>query len=104
MKKFPTDEASAANDKTFEPEEDLAAAQAQAGIDTSDQNGDVAMKGGEKAALMEKKGPTPAQLLALQAAIANAATLDEIQRLEAALTSGQMPSELDGREDMDVDS
>ena len=103
MKKFPTDESSAANDKTFEPEEDLAAAKAQAGIDISDQNGDVAMKGTEKVAV-EKKGPTPVQLLALQAAIANAATLDEIQRLEAALTSGQMPSELDGRDVMDVDS
>ena len=35
---------------------------------------------------------TPAQRTAVQAAIANAATLEEVQRLEAALSSGQMPS------------
>jgi hypothetical protein len=32
-------------------------------------------------------------LLALKAAIANAATLEEIQRLEGALTTGIVPSE-----------
>ena len=98
MKKFPTDEGAANDSKTFEPEEDLAAAQAQAGIDEPSAS-DVKMA----EAAVEKKGPTPAQMLALQAAIANAATLDEIQRLEAALTSGQMPSELDGPQEMDVE-
>lgn len=38
--------------------------------------------------------PTPAQMLALKAAIANAATLEEVSRLERALTTGQMPSDL----------
>ena len=33
-----------------------------------------------------------AQRTAVQAAIANAATLEEVQRLEAALSSGQLPS------------
>ena len=35
---------------------------------------------------------TAAQRTAVQAAIANAATLEEVQRLEAALSSGQLPS------------
>mmetsp|Transcript_7521 Transcript_7521/g.19128 ORF Transcript_7521/g.19128 Transcript_7521/m.19128 type:complete len:283 (+) Transcript_7521:230-1078(+) len=39
-------------------------------------------------------GPTPQQLLALRAAIANAATLEEIARLESALTSGILPSDM----------
>ena len=39
----------------------------------------------------KKSGPTPAQLTAIRAAIANAATLEEIQRLEKALTSGNVP-------------
>ena len=39
-------------------------------------------------------GPTPQQLLALRAAIANAATLEEIARLEGALTSGILPSDM----------
>jgi hypothetical protein len=33
-------------------------------------------------------------MLALKAAIANAATLEEVSRLERALTTGQMPSDL----------
>lgn len=37
--------------------------------------------------------PTPAQLLALKAAIANAATLEEVRRLETALATGHMPSD-----------
>ena len=40
---------------------------------------------------------TPAQRTAVQAAIANAATLEEVQRLEAALSSGQMPSSVQVR-------
>ena len=42
----------------------------------------------------EKTGPTPQQLLALKAAIANAATLEEVTRLENALTTGIVPSDL----------
>eukprot|EP00245_Coleochaete_scutata_P004176 TRINITY_DN16448_c0_g1_i1.p1 TRINITY_DN16448_c0_g1~~TRINITY_DN16448_c0_g1_i1.p1 ORF type:complete len:279 (-),score=77.88 TRINITY_DN16448_c0_g1_i1:488-1324(-) len=41
-----------------------------------------------------KKAPTPEQLTALKAAIANAQTLEEVARLEKALQSGQMPSAL----------
>ena len=39
-------------------------------------------------------GPTPEQLLALKAAIANAATLEEVTRLEQALTMGIVPSDM----------
>lgn len=41
-----------------------------------------------------RKGPTPEQVLAIKAAIAAASTLDEVKRLEEALTSGRMPTEL----------
>ena len=41
-----------------------------------------------------RKGPSPEQITAIKAAIANAQTLEEVQRLENALTSGQLPSEL----------
>jgi U2 small nuclear ribonucleoprotein A' len=40
------------------------------------------------------QAPTQNQLLAIKAAIANASTLEEVQRLEKALQSGVMPSEL----------
>lgn len=46
------------------------------------------------AAGSKPRGLTPEQQLAVKAAIANAATLEEIQRLEAALTTGQLPSEV----------
>lgn len=42
--------------------------------------------------------PSTAQLLALKAAIAGAATLDEVQRLEKALAAGQLPGGGDGME------
>ena len=53
----------------------------------------------EDAAAMETDagapaGPTPEQLLALKAAIANAATLEEVTRLEQALTTGIVPSDM----------
>ena len=41
-----------------------------------------------------RKGPSPGQITAIKAAIANAQTLEEVQRLENALTSGHLPSEL----------
>lgn len=40
-----------------------------------------------------QKGPTPEQITAIKAAIANAQTLEEVQRLETALTTGHLPSE-----------
>lgn len=43
---------------------------------------------------MVRKGPSPEQITAIKAAIANAQTLEEVQRLENALTSGHLPSEL----------
>eukprot|EP00195_Chlamydomonas_chlamydogama_P008019 CAMPEP_0202898158 /NCGR_PEP_ID=MMETSP1392-20130828/6745_1 /ASSEMBLY_ACC=CAM_ASM_000868 /TAXON_ID=225041 /ORGANISM="Chlamydomonas chlamydogama, Strain SAG 11-48b" /LENGTH=267 /DNA_ID=CAMNT_0049584009 /DNA_START=42 /DNA_END=845 /DNA_ORIENTATION=- len=83
QKMFPTDEAAAQQAaKTFEPEEDLQAAQAQAGVQPAGE--------AEKA----KQGLTPQQVVAIKAAIANASTLEEIQRLESALTTGQLPSEV----------
>ena len=48
----------------------------------------------EDEAAPKKSGPTPAQLQALKIAIANAATLEEVQRLETALTTGIVPSDL----------
>ncbi|CAK0785273.1 hypothetical protein CVIRNUC_008479 [Coccomyxa viridis] len=41
-----------------------------------------------------RKGPTPEQITAIKAAIANAATLDEVAQLEDALRTGHMPSQL----------
>ena len=45
----------------------------------------------EKSDSPRHAGPTPEQLLALKAAIANAATLEEVTRLEQALTTGIVP-------------
>jgi U2 small nuclear ribonucleoprotein A' len=42
-----------------------------------------------------QSGPTPEQLTAIKAAIAAASTLEEVRRLEQALTTGQLPSQLD---------
>lgn len=58
--------------------------------------GDVGVGGGGDAAGAGESnvtGPTPQQLLALQAAIANAETLEEVARLENALSNGVMPSD-----------
>lgn len=80
--KFGDDEVAAEEArKTFEPDEDLQAAQTSAGVSTDD--GDAS----------KRKQPTQAQLVAVKAAIANATTLEEIQRLENSLTTGQLPSE-----------
>lgn len=43
-----------------------------------------------------KTGPSAEQITAIKAAIANASTLDEVRRLEDALKTGNMPSELAG--------
>lgn len=49
-------------------------------------------------------GPTPEQLTAIKAAIAAAGTLEEVRRLEEALTTGQLPSQFQGDADgMDED-
>ena len=92
-KLYPNDEAAAlAASRTFEPDEDLQAAQAQAGVDTemaeaSTSKPAAAAAAGKAAALSAQ------QQIAVKAAIANAATLEEIQRLEAALVTGSLPSE-----------
>ncbi|GIL52760.1 hypothetical protein Vafri_8549 [Volvox africanus] len=87
--------------KTFEPEEDLAAAQQQAGIAAPRENGDQQMQldgegqgEGEAAAARATAAPTQEQLVAIKAAIANAQTLEEIHRLEEALKTGLLPSEI----------
>lgn len=67
---------------TFEPEEELAAA--------------TGKKAGGEGEPSIRKGPTPEQVMAIKAAIAAASTLDEVRRLEDALTTGQLPSELLG--------
>lgn len=69
--------------KTFEPAEELAAAAAAA----------TEAAGAAPSAAPAASGPTPQQMLALKAAIANAATLEEVRRLEQALVSGTLPSE-----------
>ena len=52
----------------------------------------------------KKAGPTPEQLMAIQAAIANAQTLEEVTMLEEALATGVMPSGLgNGVAQMDED-
>jgi len=52
----------------------------------------------------KKTGPTPEQLMAIQAAIANAQTLEEVTMLEEALATGVMPSGLgNGVAQMDED-
>ena len=66
--------------KTFEP--GMVAGAAGGGPEAMDEDA------------MPASGPTAAQLLALKAAIANAATLEEVQRLETALTTGIVPSNM----------
>ena len=41
----------------------------------------------------QRKGPTPEQITAIKAAIQNAQTLQEVAELEAALVSGNVPSQ-----------
>lgn len=66
---------------TFDPDESLAAAQEAAGVAAE-----------EEQVQPQKTGPTPAQRTAIQAAIANAQTLAEVERLETALKTGIVPS------------
>ncbi|KAK9919002.1 hypothetical protein WJX75_008625 [Coccomyxa subellipsoidea] len=73
-------------DRTFEPGEGLAEADAPTSADA-----EMEAAPAEPAT---QKGPTPQQLTAIKAAIANAATLEEVARLEEALRTGHMPSQL----------
>ncbi|KAG6553453.1 hypothetical protein Mapa_004365 [Marchantia paleacea] len=41
-----------------------------------------------------RTGPTPEQMVAIKAAIANSQTLEEVARLEKALRTGQLPADL----------
>ncbi|KXZ55630.1 hypothetical protein GPECTOR_2g1180 [Gonium pectorale] len=103
---FGSEEAQATHaSKTFEPDEDLAAAQQQAGVAPAQpqenggsgeqaQAGEQPEGGGEAAAARPTAAPSREQMVAIQAAIANAQTLEEIQRLEEALKSGHLPSEI----------
>lgn len=77
-------EAAAQGAATFEPAEEL---EAVGGMK-------VVMEEAEEEEPSIRKGPTPEQLTAIKAAIAAASTLEEVRRLEEALKSGQMPSEL----------
>ncbi|CAI5503802.1 unnamed protein product [Closterium sp. Naga37s-1] len=56
--------------------------------------GDGGKEGGEGAAAAAAKGPTPEQITAIKAAISTAQTLEEVARLEKALQSGQLPSDI----------
>lgn len=80
-----------AQPNVFEPGEGLPAAEAVPAHDTDDgptENGTAAEGDREM---------TLAQKTAIQAAIANAATLEEVSQLEKALATGQLPSELQVR-------
>ncbi|KAI8470591.1 MAG: leucine-rich repeat-domain-containing protein [Monoraphidium minutum] len=79
-------DAVAAASNTFEPGEGL------------DANGGGEGEGGGEgdAAPRAAAAPTAEQLTAIKAAIANAQTLEEAERLEAALREGKLPSELAG--------
>eukprot|EP00798_Chlamydomonas_sp_ICE-L_P026775 gene26775-4358_t len=81
---------------TFEPEEDLAAA-----TEAQEATAKKAQAAALEAAVAKAKaaGPTPDQIIAVKAAIAAATTLEEVSRLEAALTSGHLPSDynVDGK-------
>ncbi|GBF90730.1 U2 small nuclear ribonucleoprotein A [Raphidocelis subcapitata] len=72
--------------KTFEPGEGLEAANGGGSGGEED--------GGEDAAPAAASAPTAEQLTAIKAAIANAQTLEEAERLEAALREGKLPSAL----------
>jgi U2 small nuclear ribonucleoprotein A' len=89
--------------RTFEPGEGLAAAAANGGEQQQQQQ--QQQEGGEGGEGDEQQqqqapraaaAPTAAQLTAIKAAIANAQTLEEAERLEAALREGKLPSELAG--------
>ncbi len=90
-KMFEGQNAPAPTAATFEPEEELAAAT----------GGKAGGAGGEGEPSI-RKGPTPEQVMAIKAAIAAASTLDEVRRLEDALKTGQMPSELLGNGDAEA--
>lgn len=73
---------------TFEPEEELAQAEAAAGVARP------AEPAAAPAAAAARAGPTPEQVTAIKAAIAAASTLEEVRRLEEALKTGHLPSEI----------
>lgn len=75
--------------KTFEPGEGLEGAAAGANGAGEDEEEEAAAAVPKAAA-----APTAEQLTAIKAAIANAQTLEEAERLEAALREGKLPSEL----------
>ena len=80
MKTFGADDGAAARAKTFTPGE---------------VPGEATAENEEEEKKDEKpSGPTPEQMMALKVAIANAETLDEVARLENALATGVLPSDL----------
>lgn len=79
MKTFGADDGAAARAKTFTPGE---------------VPGETAAEEEEKKKDQKPSGPTPEQMMALKVAIANAETLDEVARLENALATGVLPSDL----------
>ena len=80
MKTFGADDGAAARAKTFTPGEVPGGASAE---DEEEEKKDE-----------KPSGPTPEQMMALKVAIANAETLDEVARLENALATGVLPSDL----------
>ncbi|GLC40560.1 hypothetical protein PLESTB_000045000 [Pleodorina starrii] len=94
---FASEEAQATHaSKTFEPDEDLAAAQQQAGVAPPREDGGEQQQpeAEGEAEARATAAPSQEQLIAIKAAIANAQTLEEIHRLEEALKTGHLPSEI----------
>ena len=54
----------------------------------------MAAPAAEAAQPSTRAGPTPEQITAIKAAIAAASTLEEVRRLEDALKTGHLPSEI----------
>ncbi|KAK9818879.1 hypothetical protein WJX74_006892 [Apatococcus lobatus] len=77
--------------RKFDPDQELAQAEKRQKQQQAEETAAAEEAAPEPSA---RKGPTPEQQTALRAAIANAQTLAEVQRLEDALRSGQVPSEL----------
>lgn len=74
---------------TFEPDEELEQAEAEVAAAAP-----VAAAAAAVAEPSTRKGPSSEQITAIKAAIAAASTLEEVRRLEDALKTGHLPSEV----------
>ena len=84
----PQQAAAAGAAATFEPEEELEAAEAAAAAARP------AAPAAPEPSARKQQGPTSEQVTAIKAAIAAASTLEEVRRLEEALKTGHLPSQV----------